>query len=240
VDILPKAKKMKRKNSFTLIELLVVVAIIAVLISILVPSLKAARSQARAVLCMSDMKQVGLALQFYAEDFKGWIPCARNDSISSLPWFRVIGKENHPDPRIGLGYIPYYMGYYPGGNSKIYCRGMVEKFGSNHKGNTWGLSTSQGDPTRLRKLNAHSFPQPAGKVLLADCDLYPPDPVWFYGYVVGRADFKWYTSGTPHNQASNVLFADQHLERVDEDMTTNSHLDLPDEAFESIGWQGSW
>jgi len=59
---------------FTLIELLVVVAIIALLISILLPSLSKARAQARAVLCGSRMAQLGKAMLAYAEDYDEYPP----------------------------------------------------------------------------------------------------------------------------------------------------------------------
>lgn len=63
-----------RKTGFTLIELLVVVAIIAVLVSILLPALNSARAQARLVLCKSNLQQLGLATMGYSADNNDHIP----------------------------------------------------------------------------------------------------------------------------------------------------------------------
>ena len=64
----------ERIAAVTLIELLVVVAIIALLVSILLPSLSRARMQAKTVQCMSNARQMGLALRYYAEDYDGNLP----------------------------------------------------------------------------------------------------------------------------------------------------------------------
>jgi prepilin-type N-terminal cleavage/methylation domain-containing protein len=68
------------RSGFTLIELLVVVAIIALLISILLPSLNRARQQARNLVCQTNLRQQITGVLMYAQDDGGAFPLARTDS----------------------------------------------------------------------------------------------------------------------------------------------------------------
>jgi len=65
---------MKSSRGFTLIELLVVIAIIAILAAILFPVFAQAREKARAITCVSNMKQIGLAMLMYAQDNDELLP----------------------------------------------------------------------------------------------------------------------------------------------------------------------
>ena len=71
--ICPPAPRHARRPAFTLVELLVVVGIIALLLGLLMPSLGAARGQARAVACMSNVRQIAVAAQMYAQDAKRYV-----------------------------------------------------------------------------------------------------------------------------------------------------------------------
>ncbi len=68
----------RARTGFTLLELLVVVAIIALLMAILLPSLSAAREQSRRVVCASNLHQITLAWHMYLDESKGRFPTGLN------------------------------------------------------------------------------------------------------------------------------------------------------------------
>jgi len=80
---------MYRKKGFTLIELLVVIAIIALLMGILMPALQKVKSQAKAVVCKSNLRQIGLGANIYAESYNNYIPRGLSSSTGQA-WFQLF------------------------------------------------------------------------------------------------------------------------------------------------------
>ena len=93
-------------TAFTLVELLVVIGVIAVLVAILLPALSKARKQAQTTSCMSNLRQVGLAMRMYTSENKGWLPLIRggpawDGAYWYVPLCKYLGKDlskyNTPD-----------------------------------------------------------------------------------------------------------------------------------------------
>ncbi len=190
----------KRRNSaFTLIELLVVIAIISILAALLTPALKNARDTAKGIGCMSNLRQIGLAIGLYANDNDG----------------------NYPPDQSGLIW-PYRINTYLGG--KDTSSGSFAKIavwwcpfaknlgsGARHYGYNWYVY----DPTGQWLMKQGAPPNPSKYVLIGEMNrnggtmegmawstmTYEPDVLAQdrISHAKGRA---------------NYLFADGHVETL--------------------------
>src|SRR5688572_18402337 len=115
--VYPHSTRPSRRSTrgFTLVELLVVIGIIALLISILLPSLNAAREQARMVKCLANLQQLGLAAVAYTSNHKGYILPADIDlgGPYANPTFGRNWSDTWATILVADKYLPYPRNLHP-------------------------------------------------------------------------------------------------------------------------------
>jgi prepilin-type N-terminal cleavage/methylation domain-containing protein/prepilin-type processing-associated H-X9-DG protein len=228
----------RRTQGFTLIELLVVIAIIALLLAILMPALQRAKQQAQATRCLANLKQIGVAMHLYANDYDYKVPRAELRP--------GVGVYTGIDMRWPVLFMPYVGGLsdnvenyyeveifdcpsYPYKEQTVdYCTNAFDLDGSYTE--FFGFSKLDDFPRQATTIymGDYEYIPDAGhiKIILKDD---PPDTmkvkmqsldVWHPNHLPSAPDSSRRMAKNRHNRRVNCLFVDGHSDdRMAESIT---------------------
>jgi prepilin-type N-terminal cleavage/methylation domain-containing protein/prepilin-type processing-associated H-X9-DG protein len=194
---------MLRRKAFTLIELLVVIAIIAILAAILFPVFARARENARRASCMSNLKQIGLGIMMYSQDYDEKLPPTYNyyngSGNAPLVWWEDVTQPYIkswqlficPSDSVPISYGTYRPSEGP--------NPMLTSYSSNEIVMTAGTGQALA-----------AFTNPSTTILVADSEgmeLYSKTIAVPGNSTTIIADY----IGNRHLDGANFLFADGHV-----------------------------
>ena len=193
---------MKKSKAFTLIEMLVVIAIIALLLAILMPTLKMAKEHGKRLLCANNLKTIGSAVYLYAEEHDGYIPPTRYAERDA--WFDAP-------------HVTYYMLYIDVVNATLSPHERIQKAREDHffEGSNW-INTGVRFTNLGYIIKEEALPVESGKVFYCASN---GDKAFSYNQYGGQQDWPMpdldRTAG-PEWILSSYSYAPQHrLKTVD-------------------------
>jgi len=203
---------MKKSPVFTLIELLVVIAIIAILAAMLLPALNNARAKGKAISCMANLRQIGLAHTFYINENNDYI-VGSVVTPGAVLWPVVLGSMTGSNPNAKIFDCPSApdAATYNLANAATF-NGF--KFSSGRLGYGQNLNISfnhNGYPYH----RVNQWRKPSKTVVTVDANnKYVPDTATVAWYTLITTPYSSTLLNYAHEGSFNLLNLDGHVERI--------------------------
>ena len=211
----------KRRDGFTLIELLVSIAIIAILTLMLMPVMARVREAGRKVVCMSNLRQIGIACVMYAEDYNNCLPkwnypydiVIPGKVYKNYPWSKCIRPYiSESDPMYGAPDDPTICPSRAHASIMPATRGSPQNYNCNY-------AYFFGPQIRLGQVTNPYYPgqrfNPSTTYLCGDATHFSWSSYGQYWYGEGQTGMVSRDRGHwIHNDNINVLFLDFHVECI--------------------------
>ncbi len=212
-------KNAQRTAGFTLIELLVVIAIISILAAILFPVFARARENARRTSCMSNLKQMGLAVMQYVQDNDEYYPYSYQTRASlGSPWASISSTADFTSS--STIYWPHFVFPYTKSMQIFYCPSGRSKGDGNY--GHYGVNRLALTDTSSAAISMAALPTPASLYIGMDAGLYRLNTTDVKGPGAGAN----YLPGTGPGSAADLpaIAWGSSISDLDNDYKTGRHL----------------